>query len=153
MDKHKPVLQWEKNSGEHLFFYSDDHHAKHAVFYPSLMSIFLRLEEARSWGVGISIWEIGQGLDYFFDLLWRLHLLFWVMYYNSVYSFLALLSCSTVLTCSFLGCAAVASRQGPFHKKLKIKKLKKNLLKTFIFGLKNLFIYFLKFLLYKYILD
>ena len=44
-------------------------------------------------------------------------LLFWVMYYNSVYSFLALLSCSTVLTCSFLGCAAVASRQGPFHKK------------------------------------
>lgn len=69
LDKHKPVLQWEKNSGEHLFFYSDDHHAKHAVFYPSLMSIFLRLEEARSWGVGISIWEIGQGLDYFFDLL------------------------------------------------------------------------------------
>lgn len=69
LNKHKPVLEWEKNSGEHLFLYSDDHHVKHAVFYPSLKSIFLRLEEARSWGVGISIWEIGQGLDYFFDLL------------------------------------------------------------------------------------
>ncbi|KAL5572080.1 hypothetical protein UlMin_021677 [Ulmus minor] len=52
-----------------FFFYSDNDHNRHAVFYPSLMSISLRLEEARKWGCGISIWEIGQGLDYFFDLL------------------------------------------------------------------------------------
>lgn len=69
LEKHRPVLQWEKNSGEHLFFYSDDDNIKHAVFYPSLLSISMRLEEARSWGCGISIWEIGQGLDYFFDLM------------------------------------------------------------------------------------
>lgn len=69
LEKHRPVLQWEKNSGEHLFFYSDDKHIKHAVFYPSLLSISLRLEEARRWRCGISIWEIGQGLDYFYDLL------------------------------------------------------------------------------------
>ncbi|KAF8379676.1 hypothetical protein HHK36_029120 [Tetracentron sinense] len=69
LEKHKPVLQWEKKSGEHFFLYSDDHHIKHAVFYPSLMSISMRLKEAHSWGAGISIWEIGQGLDYFFDLL------------------------------------------------------------------------------------
>ncbi|GLU00795.1 hypothetical protein SLE2022_181390 [Rubroshorea leprosula] len=69
LEKHKPTLQWEKNSGEHFFLYSDDNHINHAVFYPTLMSIYLRLEEAHSWGTGISIWEIGQGLDHFFDLL------------------------------------------------------------------------------------
>ncbi|KAK9280550.1 hypothetical protein L1049_014243 [Liquidambar formosana] len=69
LEQHKPVLQWEKNSAEHFFIYSDNHNIKHAVFYPSLMSISTRLEEALSWGAGISIWEIGQGLDYFFDLL------------------------------------------------------------------------------------
>ncbi|KAK6920021.1 Glycoside hydrolase family 18, catalytic domain [Dillenia turbinata] len=67
--KHRPALQWEKRSGEHYFFYLDDENIKHAVFYPSLMSISMRLEEAKSWGAGISIWEIGQGLDNFFDLL------------------------------------------------------------------------------------
>ncbi|XP_057720976.1 uncharacterized protein LOC130935301 [Arachis stenosperma] len=69
LEKHRPNLQWDKNSGEHFFFYADDRDIRHAVFYPSLKSISLRLEEARSWGCGISIWEIGQGLDYFFDLL------------------------------------------------------------------------------------
>ncbi|KAK6918262.1 Glycoside hydrolase family 18, catalytic domain [Dillenia turbinata] len=69
LEKHRPALQWEKRSGEHYFFYLDDENIKHAVFYPSLMSISMRLEEAKSWGAGISIWEIGQGLDYFFDLL------------------------------------------------------------------------------------
>lgn len=78
LDKYKPSLQWEKNSKEHFFLYTsttdDDNQqattsSSHAVFYPSLMSIFTRLQEARSWGCGISIWEIGQGLDFFFDLL------------------------------------------------------------------------------------
>lgn len=69
LEKHRPSLQWEKKSGEHLFVYTDNHNIKHAVFYPSPLSILLRLDEARSWGAGISIWELGQGLDYFFDLL------------------------------------------------------------------------------------
>ncbi|PIA49069.1 hypothetical protein AQUCO_01300129v1 [Aquilegia coerulea] len=69
LEKHKPILQWEEKSEEHMFVYSDNSRIKHAVFYPSLMSISIRLEEARAWGAGISIWEIGQGLDYFFDLL------------------------------------------------------------------------------------
>ena len=68
LEQHKPLLQWEKNSAEHYFLYSDTQNVKHVVFYPLLMSISKRLDEARLWGVGISIWEIGQGLDYFFDI-------------------------------------------------------------------------------------
>lgn len=69
LEKQKPVLQWEKNSAEHFFVYVDANGISHAVFYPSLKSLSVRLDEARSWGVGLSIWEIGQGFDYFLDLL------------------------------------------------------------------------------------
>ncbi|KAM0938461.1 putative glycoside hydrolase family 18, catalytic domain, glycoside hydrolase superfamily [Dioscorea sansibarensis] len=68
LEKHKPSIRWEEKSEEHYFVYTSNNH-KHAVFYPSLMSISTRLNEARNWGAALSIWEIGQGLDYFFDLL------------------------------------------------------------------------------------
>ncbi|KAL3815120.1 hypothetical protein ACJIZ3_016388 [Penstemon smallii] len=69
LEKYKPELHWEKNSAEHFFLYVDNQDVKHVVFYPSLLSIETRLQEALSWGAGISIWEIGQGLEYFFDIL------------------------------------------------------------------------------------
>lgn len=68
LERHRPLLRWEEKSSEHFFIYSDNN-VQHAVFYPSLMSISTRLDEARAWGASLSIWEIGQGLDYFFDLL------------------------------------------------------------------------------------
>lgn len=68
LDKYKPTLQWDEKSSEHFFVYSDKG-LRHAVFYPTLMSLSLRLDEAQDWGTGLSIWEIGQGLDYFFDVL------------------------------------------------------------------------------------
>ncbi|CAO2170667.1 unnamed protein product [Urochloa humidicola] len=68
LEKYRPSLQWDEKSLEHFFIYSDEG-VKHAVFYPTLMSLSVRLDEARNWGTGLSIWEIGQGLDYFFDIL------------------------------------------------------------------------------------
>lgn len=66
--KHKPMILWDDEAKEHLFEYLDGK-KQHLVYYPSLKSLALRLEEANNWGAGISIWEIGQGLEYFFDLL------------------------------------------------------------------------------------
>ncbi|KAF9687904.1 hypothetical protein SADUNF_Sadunf02G0141700 [Salix dunnii] len=60
VEKLKPKLQWEKNSGEDFFLYIDDEHINHAVFFSTRSS-------AR--GAGISIREIRQGLDYYIHMI------------------------------------------------------------------------------------
>lgn len=67
LKQHKPKLVWEEEGLEHKFTYSAGG-SSHVVYFPTLKFISERLTSAERLTVGIAIWEIGQGLDFFFDL-------------------------------------------------------------------------------------
>jgi len=62
-----PEISYGKQNAEHFFQYMEGG-KKHIVYFPTKKSIQVRLEFAELQGVGISIWEIGQGLDYWYSL-------------------------------------------------------------------------------------
>jgi chitinase domain-containing protein 1 len=61
----KPVKKWNKDAAEEWFKTKKGE----VVYYPTKKSFKERLEVAKKTGSGIAIWELGQGLDEFFDLL------------------------------------------------------------------------------------
>jgi chitinase domain-containing protein 1 len=57
-------VSWDAHSKEHRLVDSGGF-----LWYPSLLSLLYRLQLAEEMGVGIAIWELGQGLDQFLDVL------------------------------------------------------------------------------------
>ncbi|XP_014236293.1 chitinase domain-containing protein 1 [Trichogramma pretiosum] len=68
LEKHKGKLQWDDESEEHFFEVKAKDNPGY-VFFPTLYSLMSRLELAVEMKVGIAIWELGQGLNYFMDIL------------------------------------------------------------------------------------
>ncbi|KAI8849166.1 hypothetical protein BC829DRAFT_443170 [Chytridium lagenaria] len=65
---HAPKLEYVESASEHKFTYIEKGE-KHEVWYPSLKSLDERLLAIEELGTGISVWEIGQGLDFFFSMM------------------------------------------------------------------------------------
>eukprot|EP01080_Neovahlkampfia_damariscottae_P000429 gene430-6842_t len=68
MKDKKVELTWDALNKEHHFQYTDSKNTVHTIYYPTLKSIEERLKFAEENNLGVAIWELGQGLDFFFDL-------------------------------------------------------------------------------------
>lgn len=68
LNEYHPTLKWEANYKEHYYEYYNGFE-KHVVFYPSMRFLSERIKLANELGCGLGIWEIGQGLNFFYDLL------------------------------------------------------------------------------------
>ncbi|KYR00277.1 chitinase domain-containing protein 1 [Tieghemostelium lacteum] len=65
----KGKFQWNQATYEHNFSYKDSNNYNMKLTYPTLLFLDERLKLAKQYHCSISIWELGQGMNYFYDLL------------------------------------------------------------------------------------
>jgi chitinase domain-containing protein 1 len=63
-----PEMIWNERTAELEMRFTIDG-KQSAVFFPTDLSIQMRVDLAERLGVGISIWELGQGLPYLYQAL------------------------------------------------------------------------------------
>eukprot|EP00741_Cyanophora_paradoxa_P008827 tig00001376_g8544.t1 len=68
VQQHRPEFRWDERASEHAGQFKAAG-KPHLLFYPSPRFVRERVELARELGTGLSIWELGQGLECFFDYL------------------------------------------------------------------------------------
>ncbi|KAH8805289.1 glycoside hydrolase superfamily [Xylogone sp. PMI_703] len=68
-EHHNLAWQWDEVSKEHRIIVNAGKDSISILWYPSLLSLLYRLQLAEEIGAGIAIWELGQGLDQFIDVL------------------------------------------------------------------------------------
>eukprot|EP00904_Undaria_pinnatifida_P009081 jgi/Undpi1/5302/HiC_scaffold_2.g00583.m1 len=61
-------ILWHAASAEHFMSYTGVDGEQHLATYPTLAFIQERINLAQELGVGLALWELGQGMPYFFDL-------------------------------------------------------------------------------------
>jgi chitinase domain-containing protein 1 len=59
---------WNDRAKEH-FMQFEVSGIQNTMYYPTERSVAARVELAKSLNVGLSLWELGQGLEHFYDLL------------------------------------------------------------------------------------
>ncbi|KAI8328510.1 glycoside hydrolase superfamily [Chlamydoabsidia padenii] len=70
-DEGTPIsIEWDEASEEHWFEdWDEDGIMEGVIWMPTIKSLQRRIHLAEDYQVGLSLWEVGQGLDYFYDLL------------------------------------------------------------------------------------
>lgn len=64
-----PTVEWSEEHREHSFSCLDDKGDRHVAYYPTPAALAARVDLASEYGAGLSIWELGQGLECFMDVL------------------------------------------------------------------------------------
>ncbi|CAN0548559.1 unnamed protein product, partial [Ectocarpus sp. 12 AP-2014] len=65
-------LEWDSEWREHILSYRErraEGIQEHVATFPTLAFIQERIDLASELGVGLALWELGQGMPYWFDLL------------------------------------------------------------------------------------
>ncbi|KAF6257097.1 glycoside hydrolase superfamily [Scenedesmus sp. NREL 46B-D3] len=68
LERVQPELAWDAESAEHMLEYQEGGQ-RHTVYFPTPAAVAARVDKATELGVGVGIWDIGQGMDAFLDLL------------------------------------------------------------------------------------